>query len=200
MFADGITFQFVPTLVFVIVVLCWFAFVGIFLLRNKPSSPPDRKREPGSLFGVALQGISYLIVWSVRRESFTPIVSSKPLALAAGMFAVTFAITSVWLMYLALKVLGKEWSLTARVVEGHKLATTGPYALVRHPIYTGMLGMLIATGLAFSHWAAIIVALVIFFAGTIIRVRSEERLLREEFGEDFENYARRVRAIVPGLY
>lgn len=196
----GITFQFVPTLVFVIVVLCWFAFAGIFLLRNKPSTPPDRKREPGSLFGVALQGMSYGIVWSVRRESFTPIVSSKPLALAAGMLAVAFAIASVWLMYLALKVLGKEWSLTARVVEGHKLATIGPYSLVRHPIYTGMLGMLLATGLAFSHWAAIIVALVVFFAGTIIRVRSEERLLREEFGEDFEKYARRVRAIVPGLY
>ena len=103
-------------------------------------------------------------------------------------------------MYTALRTLGKEWSLTARLVEGHKLATTGPYAYVRHPIYTGMLGMLLSTGLAVSHWVAIIVALVIFFAGTIIRVRSEERLLREAFGEEFENYAQRVRAIVPGLY
>ena len=195
-----ITFQLLPTLVFVIVMLCWFAFGGIFLLRNKPSSPPDRKREPGSLFGVALQGVSYGIVWGVRRLPFTPIVSGKPAAVTAGLLAVCAAVASVWLMHSALRTLGKEWSLTARLVEGHKLATTGPYAYVRHPIYTGMLGMLLATGLAVSQWAAILIALIVFFAGTMIRVRSEERLLREAFGEQFENYARRVPAIVPGLF
>jgi protein-S-isoprenylcysteine O-methyltransferase Ste14 len=100
----------------------------------------------------------------------------------------------------AVRTLGKEWSLTARLVEGHKLATTGPYAFVRHPIYSGMLGMLVATGLAFSYWGALLAALVIFFAGTIIRVRSEEKLLREAFGEQFENYAQHIPAIVPGLY
>jgi protein-S-isoprenylcysteine O-methyltransferase Ste14 len=63
-----------------------------------------------------------------------------------------------------------------------------------------MLGMLLATGLAISQWAALLVALIIFFIGTTIRVRSEEKLLREAFGEKFEAYARKVRAIVPGLY
>jgi protein-S-isoprenylcysteine O-methyltransferase Ste14 len=63
-----------------------------------------------------------------------------------------------------------------------------------------MLGMLVATGLAVSHWAALLVALVVFFVGTVIRVRSEEKLLRGAFGEQFEAYARRVPAILPGLY
>lgn len=196
-----VTFEFLPTLVFVIVMICWFAFAGIFLFRKKPPSPPDQKRAPGSLVGVALQGMSYGIVWGVHREAFTPIVStSEPVAIAAGILAICAAVGSVWLITTAVKTLGKEWSLTARLVEGHKLATTGPYAYVRHPIYTGMLGMLVATGLAFSHWAALLAALVIFFVGTIIRVRSEEKLLREAFGEQFDNYARRVPAIVPGLY
>lgn len=196
-----ITFEFLPTLVFAVVMLCWFVFASTFLLRKKPPSPPDQKRERGSLIGVALQGISYGIVWGVRREAFTPIGSgSEPVAIAASVLAILAAVGSVWLITNAVKTLGKEWSVTARVVEGHKLATSGPYAHVRHPIYTGMLGMLVATGLAISHWAALIVALVIFFVGTIIRVRSEERLLREAFGQDFENYARRVPAIVPGLY
>jgi protein-S-isoprenylcysteine O-methyltransferase Ste14 len=60
--------------------------------------------------------------------------------------------------------------------------------------------MLLATGLAISQWAALLVALIIFFIGTTIRVRSEEKLLREAFGEKFEVYARNVRAFVPGLY
>ena len=195
------TFQFLPTLVFAIVMLCWFAFAGIFLLRKKPPSPPDQKREPGSLFGVALQGVSYGIVWGVHRTMFTPFIShSEPLALAASVLAMVAAVSSVWLIMAALKTLGKEWSLTARLVEGHQLATSGPYAYVRHPIYTGMLGMLMATGLAVSHWAALLGALVVFFVGTIIRVRREEELLRGAFGEQFEAYARRVPAILPGLY
>ena len=199
-----ITFDFLPTLVFAIVMVCWFVFAGVFVFRKKPPSPPDQKRERGSLIGVAVQGISFGIVWGVRREAFTPVVSgsewSKPVALAAGMLAILAAVSSVWLVTTAVKTLGKEWSLTARLVEGHKLATSGPYSFVRHPIYAGMLGMLVATGLAISHWLALLAALIIFFIGTIIRVRSEERLLREAFGDQFENYARRVPAIVPGLY
>jgi protein-S-isoprenylcysteine O-methyltransferase Ste14 len=195
-----ITFNFLPTLVFAVVMLCWFVFAGTFLLRNKPVSPPDQKREPASLLGVALQGLSYAIVWAVHRPMFTPPVSLTAVAVVASAVAVIAAIGSVWLIMLAVKTLGKEWSLTARVVEGHQLATAGPYAYVRHPIYTGMLGMLLATGLAISYWPALIVALIVFFVGTAIRVRSEERLLRGAFGEQFETYARRVPAILPGLY
>jgi protein-S-isoprenylcysteine O-methyltransferase Ste14 len=85
-------------------------------------------------------------------------------------------------------------------MEGHKLATEGPYRFVRHPIYSGMLGMLLATGLVISHWLALIAAIVICFIGTVIRIKSEERLLREALGPEFESYARSAPALVPGLY
>jgi len=195
-----ITFNFFPTLVFVVVMLCWFVFAGTFLLRNKPVSPPDQKREPASLLGVALQGLSYAIVWAVHRPMFTAVVAPVVMATVLSLVAVIAAAGSVWLVMMALKTLGKEWSLTARLVEGHQLATAGPYAYVRHPIYTGMLGMLLATGLAVSYWPALILALIVFFVGTAIRIRSEEKLLRGAFGEQFETYARRVPAILPGLY
>ncbi len=63
-----------------------------------------------------------------------------------------------------------------------------------------MLGMLLATGLAFTHWLALIAATGIFLVGTVIRIKSEERLLREALGSEFESYARRTPALVPGLY
>jgi protein-S-isoprenylcysteine O-methyltransferase Ste14 len=195
------TFDFLPTLVFVVVMICWVVFAGVFILRQKPPRPPDQKRDRGSLIGVALQGISYALVWGIHRPAFTPIVSgNRPIAIVGGVVAIMAAIGSVWLIMSAVKTLGKEWSLTARLIEGHKLATSGPYAYVRHPIYAGLLGMLVATGLAVSHWISLLAALLIFFIGTVIRVRSEDRLLREAFGEQFENYAQRVSAIVPGLY
>ncbi len=192
--------EFLPILVFVVVMVCWFAFGGIFLFRRKPPSPPDQKRDPVSIAGLVLQGVSYGIVLGLRREAFTPFSNSPAVSVVAAICAVMAAVGSVLLIMLAVKTLGKEWSVTARLVEGHELVVTGPYAYVRHPIYTGMLGMLLATGMAVSHWLALVAALVVFFIGTMIRVRSEEGLLREAFGEEFDNYRRRVSTIIPGLY
>jgi protein-S-isoprenylcysteine O-methyltransferase Ste14 len=63
-----------------------------------------------------------------------------------------------------------------------------------------MLGMLIATGLAATYLLVLIIAIALFMVGTIIRVRSEEKLLRETFGAAFEEYSNRVAAIVPGFF
>jgi protein-S-isoprenylcysteine O-methyltransferase Ste14 len=100
----------------------------------------------------------------------------------------------------AVRTLGKEWSIAARLVEGHRLITAGPYQLVRNPIYTAMFGMLLATGLAISHWAALIMAVFVFAIGTRMRIRSEERLLRSAFGAEFESYTQRVPAVVPRFF
>ena len=184
----------------VVVLACWFVFVLTFLLRRPPVTS-DRKRVPGSIFGIVLQGLSFLLVWTVRRPIFSSFVSfSKAVTAVLEILAVVSAIASILLVIAAVKTLGKEWSLTARVVTGHKLATKGPYNFVRHPIYTAMLGMLLANGIAFSYWPALLVAIVVYLGGTQIRIRSEERLLRETFGAEFEAYSRRVPALLPGLY
>jgi protein-S-isoprenylcysteine O-methyltransferase Ste14 len=195
------TFELWPTLVFAIVTCCWFLFAGVFLLRKKPPPAPEKRRDRGSIIGVLLQSLSYAVVWSMGRHAFTPMFSgSKTLEIVLAVLAVVAAAGSVLMVMAAIKTLGKEWSLTARLVEGHHLATEGPYRFLRHPIYTGMLGMLLASGLAISHWTALLVALPVFFVGTVIRVRSEEKLLREAFGADFDAYTQRVAAFVPGLY
>jgi protein-S-isoprenylcysteine O-methyltransferase Ste14 len=62
-----------------------------------------------------------------------------------------------------------------------------------------MLGMLLATGLAVSRWIGLGFAILVFAIGTFIRVSREERLLREMFGREFDDYAQRVRAVIPFL-
>jgi protein-S-isoprenylcysteine O-methyltransferase Ste14 len=195
------TLALVPPLVFVVVMLCWFTFAGIFIFRKQPRDAQDRKRDRSSIVGVALQGLSYAIVWSVRRQPFTPLAPGREwFEVLIATIAIVAAIGSVLLIMAAVKTLGKEWSITARMVQDHKLATKGPYERVRHPIYTGMLGMLIATGLAISHWIVLVAAILVFAIGTWIRVRIEERLLRETFGSQFEEYARRVPAVIPRIF
>lgn len=196
-----LSLDFLPTIVFTVVMLSWFAFVVLFLARKKAPSPPDSKRARISIWGIVLQGVSYAIVWSVHRPFFTPMVKmGTQLELIVAVLTMIVAIGSVWFVLSAMRTLGKQWSLAARVLEGHKLVTEGPYRIVRNPIYTGMFGMLLATGLAISHWIGLLIAIVVFAVGTVIRVHSEEKLLREVFGAEFEAYARRVPAVVPFLF
>ena len=198
-----IRFEIWPALAFAVVMLSWLAFIVAFasFLGKKAPSAPDSKRERTSIVGIALQGVGYAIVWTLRRPPFTPIVSSsKIVEVALAVLTMALAIGSVWFVSAAVRTLGKQWSLAARVLEGHKLITEGPYSVVRNPIYTGMFGMLLATGLAISHWIGLLIAIVVFAIGTAIRVHSEERLLRGAFGEEFEAYARRVPAVVPFLF
>jgi protein-S-isoprenylcysteine O-methyltransferase Ste14 len=188
-------------LVFAVVMLSWFAFVVLFFARRKPPAPPDSKRNRISILGIALQGFSYGIVWSVHRPFFTPLVKmGKQVEVILAVLTASLAVGSVWFVLRAIRTLGKQWSLAARVLEGHKLVTEGPYRIVRNPIYTGMFGMLLATGLAVSHWIGLLVAIVVFAVGTVVRVHSEEKLLRETFGAEFEAYAHRVPAVIPFLF
>ena len=193
--------EFWPAVVLAIVVAAWFAFGILFFARKKPPGAPESQRERTAIVGIVLQGASYGIAWSVHRPYFSSIVAlSKPLEIALAVFTILVAVGSVWFVSTAIRTLGKQWSLGARLIEGHKLITEGPYRLVRNPIYTGMFGMLIATGLAVSHWVGLLIAVIVYAAGTVIRVRSEEKLLRGAFGAEFDSYARRVPAVIPFLF
>ena len=188
---------------FFAVVLCWMVFTALFLFRKRPSKAQEAKRDRMSLLGIFLQMCAYFLVWfQPPGTPFLPPVAllSGHLEIAFAAFTIALAAASVWLAASAVRTLGEQWAIAARLVEGHKLITGGPYRHVRNPIYTAMLGMLIATGLAMRHWTALIVAIVLFAVGLIIRVRSEEKLLRAAFGKEFEEYARRVPAVLPGIF
>jgi protein-S-isoprenylcysteine O-methyltransferase Ste14 len=176
----------------------WIAFGAIFIFRKNWSRDKTRKSDRASLVGIAIQTLSLPAVWMFPRRDQTAIL---PLGFwfqfLNTILVVAVVIVSLWMMSASLRALGKQWSLQARVLENHKLVREGPYRLVRHPIYTGMLGMIVAGGLAWSHWTGFLIALLLFAIGTAIRVRSEERLLREQFGAAFDDYKRSVPAVVP---
>jgi protein-S-isoprenylcysteine O-methyltransferase Ste14 len=188
---------------FYVVIVCWWVFGLTFWLRKRPPRAREAKRDWNSLSGLLLQAAGYFSVWSfpLQRKQFSPITSG-PQVVEWGLAALTaaIAVASVWLVNAAARRLGKQWALAARLVEGHTLIQGGPYRFVRNPIYTGMFGMLLATGLAAGRWIPLLVGIVLFAVGTWIRVRSEERLLREAFGSEFEEYARKVPALIPGIY
>jgi protein-S-isoprenylcysteine O-methyltransferase Ste14 len=189
--------------VFYVVIVCWWLFALTFWLRKRPPRAQEAKRDRTSLIGLCLQAVAYFVVgfYPLQHGQFSPIASgSRGVEWLLAVLTMAIAIASVWLVNAAARRLGKQWALAARLVEGHTLIQDGPYRIVRNPIYTGMFGMLLATGLAAGRWIPILVAIVLFAAGTYIRIRSEERLLRQAFGSEFEQYARNVPALIPGIY
>jgi protein-S-isoprenylcysteine O-methyltransferase Ste14 len=179
--------------------ICWIAFAATFIFRAKPPRTKDAVNAPKSWLGIALQGISYFPVWAVqRRPFFSPFIGdSYGLNILLELIAIALSIACLSLTMSAVRELGKQWSLEARLVEGHELVTTGPYDLVRHPIYTAMLGNLIATGIVISFWPVVVGAVLIFLIGTFIRTRFEEWLLSDAFGDKFAEWKSRVPALIP---
>jgi len=92
--------------------------------------------------------------------------------------------------------LGRFWSGAVMLKEGHRLIRGGPYQLVRNPIYTGILTGVAGTAIALGQVCGL-VALAFLFAVYSWKIRREQRLLAEEFGEEYAHYCRTVPALVP---
>jgi protein-S-isoprenylcysteine O-methyltransferase Ste14 len=95
--------------------------------------------------------------------------------------------------------LGRNWSSSVTIKQGHELITTGPYAVVRHPIYTGILAGILGSAIAISQLRGFI-ALVLFFLIFRRKLRMEEQWMRSEFGETYATYAHQTAALVPYLF
>jgi protein-S-isoprenylcysteine O-methyltransferase Ste14 len=187
-------------LVYFVVLACWLGFGVIVVVGKRGAAKRSRKRDVKSNAGFLLQGVGYAICFAFPRTFFSPFLPmSKRSETILAAVAAAIAIASVWFCYAAARALGKQWALVARVIEGHELIARGPYAIVRNPIYLAMFGMLVATGLAVSRWPALLAGTAVFFTGTAIRIRAEEKLLAETFGARFDDYARRVPALFPRL-
>jgi protein-S-isoprenylcysteine O-methyltransferase Ste14 len=93
-------------------------------------------------------------------------------------------------------LLGSNWSATVTVKQDHELIRSGPYALVRHPVYSGFLFAILGTSLALGEVRGVI-ALALAFAGWFVKARTEERFLLEQFGDAYARYCREVRQLIP---
>jgi protein-S-isoprenylcysteine O-methyltransferase Ste14 len=93
-------------------------------------------------------------------------------------------------------VLGRNWSGTATLKENHELIVRGPYRLVRHPIYTALMAMLIATWMEQSHIAGMI-GLLLTFISFWIKLGQEEEVMHKQFPKQYPAYQLRTKRIVP---
>lgn len=164
----------------------WLVWLYPFL-RKRFTGP---KREASVMahsadWGLALEsaGIACAFIWlpNTSVPGAARAIASMILAPVATIFG-----------WLAVRHLGKQLRILAGLYPDHELVRTGPYAIVRHPVYASLFLMMLATGLLFARWPMLVLGVVLYIVGTEIRIYAEEGLLRSRFGEEFEEYRRRV--------
>ncbi len=120
-----------------------------------------------------------------------------PFTPAAGIVGDALALAGLVLSVWARITLGTNWSANVVVKEDHAIIDRGPYRSVRHPIYSGVLLMILGTAVLWGTLAGFLL-LVVALAGFAVKARSEERLLTEYLGDSYSDYKRRVRwAVIP---
>jgi len=180
------------------IAVCWLAFAVVWLITaiyNQSRAPAQRRRSWYGTGVLPVVIISTVIRLAVPRAAWQSVTFHAPWARFLGL-AVLVAATGLTLW--ARFSLGLMWSAVPAVKEGHQLRVSGPYAITRHPIYTGLLGMVLGTMLLAGGGAWIVpfpVALILVEA----KIRIEERFMTAEFPEDYPRYRKRVPRLVPGL-
>lgn len=173
-------------LIILVGIVVWFyPFVGAHKL-----TPPAVTVNRRSRWGILLQFIAFTVLW--QGEFWL----RSPARWQVGT-CVLFFVLAALLSWTSSRALAGQLRVDAALGVEHRLVKSGPYAIVRNPIYTSMLLVQCAIAVVITGWKLFTVALILFVIGTEIRVRTEEALLAARFGEEFEDYKRNVGAYVP---
>jgi len=185
-----------------VVLLAIIALIGIRAPHGQRSRAVAVKRSRKGTLEIVLLTIAWIsfflpLIWMV-----SPIVAfaDYPLHPIPFMIGVLFLIIGLWLFYRSHADLGTNWSITLEVREQHQLISHGVYRWVRHPMYLALL--IYSLGLAFviPNWLAGPSYALAMFLLVLLRLMPEERMMREEFGKDYEAYMARTKRLMPGVW
>jgi protein-S-isoprenylcysteine O-methyltransferase Ste14 len=189
------------TLVIVLRSVSLLAFAGPMTLRvserRRETGTPARQR--GTARAPVVANLAAFAVFLPSLLVFSG--SSEPsLALPLAMSGCLLAMAGATLVLRSRAELGAAWSFVPKADQARGLVTTGPYRLVRHPIYLGLILLALGQALAFSSWLAGLIVLVGILPTFAWRGGAEETLLSRTFGERYVLYRRQTKLIIPYLF
>jgi protein-S-isoprenylcysteine O-methyltransferase Ste14 len=176
---------------------CWLIFALIWLAAAFTSKRSVYRESRWQRLRYSLLLFAgCILLWRGYRYGYPLDLRVVPandfIACASAILCVAGLLFCFW----ARATLGRNWSGTITLKEGHELIVRGPYRMVRHPIYTGLLAMLIANAMLVGHIAGIL-GTILAFVSLWIKLNHEEDVMVQQFGNDYVTYQRRAKRIVP---
>jgi len=175
----------------------WLAWVVYWLLASRSAKPTERREPVGSrLLHVLPLLVAVWLLWADKQPA--PFLNQRLYPWSSWEFWAAALITAFGLLFTvwARVHLGRNWSGTVTIKREHELITSGPYSVVRHPIYTGLIVAFMGSAMARGDWRGVL-AVFIAWAALWRKLRLEERWMVERFGAQYTAYSHRVPALVP---
>lgn len=181
-------------------IICWgiFALVwvigGIYNYYKVPVAKKEKSSK--SIWSIIIGVVAYRILERYIPRSLWTFITyeNKWLTIIGAIILVLSTIFTIWSRF----ILGKMWSSDAEIKEEHKLRIEGPYNITRHPIYTGISGMLLGSTLMNGFGYVLILSICVFIF-LKMKINIEEKLLTEEFDKEYLDYTRRTPQLFPLL-
>ena len=175
----------------------WLVFVGYWAVGALKTRRTERTESFASRYGILfLEIVGFALVF--MDETGIGVLGGKvlPRGYALGVTGVALTWTGIALALWARWHLGQYWSARITIKEDHKLIRTGPYARLRHPIYTGLDLAVIGSALAIDRWRCVL-GVCLIMIGYWVKARKEERMLSAQFGEAFAEHSRHTGFLLP---
>jgi protein-S-isoprenylcysteine O-methyltransferase Ste14 len=179
----------------VAVIQCVFAITALFAGGNLSAGVKEDRGNRWVIAALVVPGLiqAYLPAWTDRHDILC--IDGDTVRWIGVLLFSAGGVVRLWPVF----VLGNRFSGLVAIQEGHTLVTTGIYSRIRNPSYLGLLVGALGWSLAFRSWAGVFLT-ALMVPPLVVRMRSEERLLRAEFGGKYEAYRARTARLVPGVY
>ena len=175
----------------------WISWAGYWWLASRSAKLTSRREHISSRLQHVLPLLLAVgLLWADKVPG--SFLNERMFPWAPWEFWVAALVTAVGMLFSvwARVHLGGNWSGIVTIKHAHELITNGPYAIVRHPIYTGLLVAFVGSAMARGEWRGLL-AVLIAWTALWRKLRLEERWMAEYFGTQYEDYCRRVPALVP---
>jgi protein-S-isoprenylcysteine O-methyltransferase Ste14 len=167
------------------------AIIPLLRRKGKVKTRSDRGSGIAVRF-VTYASVSLCVYFAIRNVAILPEWFSY--------VGATIMLVGITLRQWAIWVLGGFFSTEVTIISNQRIVIEGPYGVLRHPSYTGLLMTMLGLGLAARTWAGTLAALLLFGWGIGYRIKVEEDALKKEFGNEYLDYAKKTKRLIPFIY
>jgi len=173
----------------------WFIAEKIHAARRANTPLKDRDRASLKILMAATLAVPAGII-----IGFTKVGHIQTEGVFLGIVGITLMITGIVIRWAAIYTLGNYFTRTVTILESHRIVRSGLYKHLRHPSYAGYLLGNLGLGMAFSNWLSIVIIFVPILAASLYRICVEEDALLENFGDEYFEYAKSTKRLIPRVY